>query len=258
MKNLKQRLQNGEAVHGCWLSLGNALTAEMVAMAGFDWVLADLEHGAGSEQDALAQFQAVAHTQAAALVRVESHAPKRILRVLDMGAAGVMCPQISNVAEAKAMVDAIRYPPQGSRGIAKFVRGGGFGADFADYFATANENILGIAQVESAEGLQNVEQIAAVDGIDVLFIGPSDLSAALGVFGQFESRTYIGAVDKITAAAKKAGKAVGILLPQADDYQRYYDWGVRMIACGADGAFVAEGARSLSQKMNGLRAGNQS
>src|ERR1700744_624795 len=104
MKNLKSRIKNGEAVHGCWLALGSSLTAEIVASAGFDWVLIDLEHGAGNEQDALHQLQAIAHTGATGLVRVESVNRQRILRILDMGAEGIMCPQVSNVEDAKMMV----------------------------------------------------------------------------------------------------------------------------------------------------------
>jgi len=250
MKNLKARIKSGEAVHGCWLTLGSPLTAEIVSSAGFDWVLIDLEHGAGSEQDTLAQLQAIKHTGATGLVRVESVHKQRILRMLDMGAEGIMCPQVSTVDDARLMVDSMRFPPQGSRGIAKFVRGANFGENFANYIATANDNLIGIAQIESLEGLQNLTEIAATDGIDVLFIGPSDLSAALGIFGQFDHPKYIDAVNAIVAAAQKAGKATGILLPNASDYATYYNCGVRFIACGADSAFVADSARAMSARLN--------
>jgi len=250
MKNLKARIKSGEAVHGCWLALGNPVTAEIVASAGFDWVLIDLEHGAGSEQDALAQLQAIKHTGATGLVRVESVHKQRILRILDMGAEGIMCPQVSTVDDAKLMVDSMRFPPEGSRGIAKFVRGANFGENFAEYFKTANDALIGIAQIESLEALNHLDEIAAIDGVDVLFIGPSDLSAALGIFGQFDNQLYIDAVKAIVVAAKKAGKATGILLPNANDYATYYNYGVRFIACGADSVFVAEGARAMFGRLN--------
>jgi 2-keto-3-deoxy-L-rhamnonate aldolase RhmA len=253
MKSLKTRIKNGEAVHGCWLALGSPLTAEIVASAGFDWVLIDLEHGAGSEKDALCQLQAIEHTTATALVRVESIAKQRILKVLDMGAAGIMCPHVNNVNDAKAMVEGLRFPPEGSRGIAKFVRAANFGDNFANYIKTANENIIGIAQIESAEALNNLDEIAATDGIDVLFIGPSDLSAALGIFGQFDHSTYTNAIKAIVAAAQKAGKATGILIANADDYPIYYNYGIRVIACGADSAFVADSARALSGRLSDAR-----
>jgi 2-keto-3-deoxy-L-rhamnonate aldolase RhmA len=253
MKNLKTRIKNDEAVHGCWLALGSPLTAEMVASAGFDWVLIDLEHGAGSEKDALSQLQAIKHTAATALVRVESITKQRILKVLDIGAAGIMCPHVNNGNDAKQMVDALHYPPQGSRGIAKFVRAANFGDNFINYIKTANESIIGIAQIESAEALNNLDEIASTDGIDVLFIGPSDLTASLGIFGQFDHPTYTNAVKAIVAAAQKAGKATGILIANADDYQTYYNYGIRVIACGADSAFVADSARALSGRLSDAR-----
>jgi 2-keto-3-deoxy-L-rhamnonate aldolase RhmA len=250
MKNLKSRIKNGEAVHGCWLALGNTLTAEMVASAGFDWVLIDLEHGAGSEQDALSQLQAIANTGATGLVRVESVNKQRILKILDMGAAGIMCPQVSTIEDARLMVDSLRFPPQGSRGIARFTRGANFGENFLDYIKTANDNVIGIAQIESKEALAHLDEIAAIDGIDVLFIGPSDLSADLGIFAQFDNPIYINAIKAIVAAAQRAGKATGILLANANDYQIYYNYGVRFIVCGSDSGFVADSARALAGRLN--------
>jgi len=255
MNNLKTRIKNGEAVHGCWLSLGSPITAEIVALAGFDWVLIDLEHGAGNEQITLSQLQAIAHTGATGLVRVESIAKERILRVLDIGAAGIMCPHINNPNDARQMVDGLRFPPQGSRGIAKFVRAANYGNDYATYFKTANDNVIGIAQIESKEALNHLDEIAATDGIDVLFIGPSDLSAELGIFGEFDNPIYTNALQAIINAAQKAGKATGILIANADDYKTYYDMGIRMIACGADSAFVADASRALSAKLTTFRDG---
>src|SRR4028119_1001762 len=118
MKNLKKRLRQGETLNGCWLNLGSSLTAEIVGHAGFDWVLIDLEHGAGEEKDVLFQLQALEHTSTGAIVRVESADSPRIHRVLDMGAEGVMCPRINNIAEAKKAVRWFHYPPSGGRGVA--------------------------------------------------------------------------------------------------------------------------------------------
>ena len=133
MKGLKKRLRQGETLNGCWLNLGSALTAEIVGLAGFDWVLIDLEHGAGNEGDVLHQLQALEHTPTAPVIRVESHARQRIHRVLDMGAEGIMCPRINNLNEARETVSALRYPPEGGRGVAKMVRATGFGKDFTAY-----------------------------------------------------------------------------------------------------------------------------
>ncbi|HEY4060616.1 MAG TPA: aldolase/citrate lyase family protein [Puia sp.] len=249
MKNIKRRLQQGETLNGCWLNLGSSLTAEMVGMAGFDWVLIDLEHGAGVEKDVLHQLQALEHTPAAALVRVESADRQRIHRILDMGAEGIMCPRINNAAEAAAVASGLHYPPEGSRGIAKMIRATGFGKDFPGYYKEAKENILGIVQVETAEVLHHLDEIASLPGIDVLFIGPSDLSMALGIFGQLDHPLYKEALKATVNAAQKAGKSAGILIRSPDEYKLYHEMGIRLIACGADGSFVAQGARDLAAKL---------
>ena len=253
MKNLKKRIRNGEAVNGCWLNLGSSITAEIVGQAGFDWVLIDLEHGAGEEKDVLSQLQALQHSNTAAIVRVESAERQRIHRVLDAGAEGVMCPHIDSTADAKKVVDGLRYPPGGSRGVAKMVRASGFGKNFAEYYSNANENIVGVVQIETPEALRHLDEIAAIDGVDVLFIGPADLTMSLGIFGQFDHQLFTDAVKATVNAAQKAGKAAGILIFNPDEYTRYYELGIRMIACGADATFVAEGSRNMAGKLQSIK-----
>jgi 2-keto-3-deoxy-L-rhamnonate aldolase RhmA len=252
MKDLKKRLKNGETVNGCWLNLGSSITAEIVGLSGFDWVLIDLEHGAGAEKDVLHQLQALEHTPAAAVVRVESAQRQRIHRILDIGAEGIMVPRISNAEDAAAIASALHYPPDGSRGIAKMVRASGFGQHFPEYYKNGKENILGVVQIETAEVLNHLDAVAATEGIDVLFIGPSDLSMELGVFGQLDHPLFRDALKATVGAAQKAGKAVGILLQNADDFRTYHELGVRMIACGADGSFVSQGARNMATKLKGF------
>ena len=251
MKNLKKRLQNGETLHGCWLNTGSSLTAEIVGLAGFDWVLIDLEHGAGSEKDVLYQLQALEHTPTAAIVRVESSESQRIHRVLDMGAEGVMCPKIQNPEGAQKLVQGLHYPPFGGRGVAKMVRATGFGQHFQEY--NSRENILGIAQIETVEVLNHLDAVANTDGVDILFIGPADLSMELGIFGQFDHPTFRDAVRETCEAARKSGKAVGILFFNTQEYTAYHELGIRFIACGSDATFVAEGARTMAKKLNDLR-----
>lgn len=249
MKNLKQRLLNGETLNGCWLNLGSAVTAEIVGLSGFDWVLIDLEHGAGSEGNTLSQIQAIEHTSTGVIVRAESTEPQRIHRVLDMGAEGVMCPKVRNAEEALKVVKGLHYPPFGNRGVAKMVRATQFGLNFNDYYAKSREQILGIVQIETTEVLNHLDEVAAIDGVDVLFIGPADLSMELGIFGQFEHPLFVEVLTNIVGAAKRAGKAAGILFFNPDDYQRYHNLGIRFLACGADATFVAEGARNMAGKM---------
>ncbi|TDB68228.1 HpcH/HpaI aldolase family protein [Arundinibacter roseus] len=253
MKNLKQRLKHGETLHGCWLNLGSPLTAEIVGLSGFDWVLIDLEHGAGTEKDVLAQLQALEHTSTSALVRVESSESQRIHRVLDMGAEGIMCPKINNPDEARKVISGLHYPPHGNRGVAKMVRASQFGVNFDAYYQAAPDTILGIVQIETAEALNHLDEIAAIDGVDVLFIGPADLTMELGVFGQFDHPMFREAVQNIVQAAQKAGKATGILFFNPTDYKRYHADGIRFLACGADATFVADGARAIAGRLKAFR-----
>ena len=254
MKNLKKRLQQGETLNGCWLNLGSPLTAEIVGLSGFDWVLIDLEHGAGTEKDVLAQLQALESTPTAAFVRVESSDSARISRVLDMGAAGVMCPKVNNAIEAKKVINGLHYQPFGNRGVAKMVRATGFGQNFQAYYDASKESLLGIIQIETVEALNHLDEIAALEGVDVLFIGPADLSMELGIFGQFDNPIFINALQRIIQAAQKAGKSTGILFFNPDDYPKYHDMGIRFIACGADATFVADGARVMAKKLAAARA----
>jgi 2-keto-3-deoxy-L-rhamnonate aldolase RhmA len=256
MKNLKQRLRNGETLHGCWLNTGSSLTAEIVGLAGFDWVLIDLEHGAGSEKDVFHQLQALEHTPTAAIVRVESSESQRIHRVLDMGAEGIMCPKITNPAGAQKVVHGLHYPPFGGRGVAKMVRATGFGVHFEQYYRQSRDHILGVVQIETVEVLNHLDEVASTEGVDVLFIGPADLSMELGIFGQFEHPIFREAVAKTVAAAEKAGKATGILFFNPAEYQKYRDLGIRFMACGSDATFVAEGARTMAGKLNAFRTDN--
>jgi 4-hydroxy-2-oxoheptanedioate aldolase len=253
MKNLKKRLRQGETLHGCWLNLGSPLTAEIVGLSGFDWVLIDLEHGVGTEKDVLCLLQAMEHTPAASVIRVESKHRQRIHRVLDLGAEGIMCPRINNPEEAREVVSGLHYPPEGKRGVAKMVRATGFGQNFGNYYRDAKENILGIVQIETAGAMEHLDEIAELDGVDVLFIGPADLTMELGIFGQFEHPVYRDAVKAIVNAAGKAGKAAGILFFDPGDYNTYHDLGIRMIACGADATFVSDGARKMAAKLKALR-----
>lgn len=252
--SLKQRLHAGETVHGCWLNLGSPLTAEMVGLSGFDWVLIDLEHGAGSEATLAPQLQALEHTPVAPIVRVESADGPRIHRALDMGATGIMVPRIHTPEDALRAVRGMHYPPHGTRGVAKMIRATAFGRDFDAYYQQARDSLLGIIQIETRAALNHLDEIAAIDGADVLFIGPADLSMELGIFGQFDHPDFTAALKAITKAAQNAGKATGILFFNPADYGKYHDLGIRMIACGADATFVADGARDLASKLKSLQA----
>ena len=253
MKNIKKRIYDGETLIGCWLNLGSTLTSEIVGSAGFDWVLIDIEHGAGSEGQVLGQLQAVEHTSAAAIVRVESYQRQRFHRVLDLGAEGIMCPRIYTLNDAEQAVKGVRYQPEGARGAARMIRAAQFGAGFEDYYANHKKNLVCIVQIETAEILDSLESVAAIDGVDVLFVGPMDLSIALGVYGKPDHPKFVEAIKATADAAAKEGKAAGILLKNPTEFKRYYDFGFRFIACGSDGVFVQEGASRTAETLKQLK-----
>lgn len=251
---LKHRLQNGETLLGCFLSLGSPLTAEIMGFAGYDWALIDLEHGAGGEADALPQLQALAGTSAAGIVRVESHARQRAHRVLDFGAHGVMFPRIDTPEEAAAAVAAMRYPPAGVRGVAFSNRAALYGSEFRSYMQRTAGELLTVIQIESALAVENAEAIAALDGVDVLFIGPTDLSHSLGMLGEFERPEFQQAIDRVAAAARRHKKTLGILLPSPQDFNRYHALGFRFIASGSDAVLLNNAARSLVSTLQQFRS----
>jgi 4-hydroxy-2-oxoheptanedioate aldolase len=257
MSNIKERLKNGEAVHGCWLNMGSTVSAEIVGSVGFDWVLFDLEHGIGTDTYLVPQLQALGNDSAVPIVRVESFETARVKRVLDAGVEGVMFPQIQNAAEAKKAIENMYYPPVGKRGFAKMVRATQFGKNFENYYEFAKSNLLGIIQIETIESLNHLDEIANLEGVDVLFLGPADLSLALGVFGQWDHPLFVDAVQKIGVAAAKAGKAAGILFFDLDQYDFYFKHGFRFMASGSDMTFLSKGAADMAIALNEKRTKHQ-
>lgn len=250
MKQLKQRLQNGEVLIGTFLSLGNPITTEIVAGAGFDWVVIDLEHGLGTEGDVALQLLGLKASGTSAIVRVEGSQRQRIHRVLDLGADGIMCPRVENTEDTADAIDAMHYPPLGKRGVAKMIRASGYGPGFDKYYTSTQNTLLGVIQIETAESLHHLDAIAAMPGVDVLFIGPSDLSMALGIFGQTSHPLFIETVQKIVAAAGKAGKQVGTLMADPSEFGKYYDLGIRFLAAGTDASFLSKGARQTASALS--------
>ena len=253
MIHMKARLAAGETLFGTFLTLGSPLAAESLALAGFDWLLVDLEHGGGDESLLLGQLLGATAGGAHALVRVESDVRGRTARALDLGVEGVMCPQVNSAEAAAEWASAMHYGT--GRGIALFHRGARFGTD-PDALENARERVFGIAQIESPEAVEAVEQIAAVDGIDVLFVGPSDLSFSMGKFRQFDDPEFRSAIERVVAAARDTGKTAGIFLTSPDQVPSAVADGFRMIALGSDGGFMMKAAREeLDASRRALRPG---
>src|SRR4051812_22728121 len=237
----RSRVLSGAPLAGTWLNLGSPITAEMAGLCGFDWVLLDHEHGPGTDSTIVQQLQAVAATPTVALVRIAVNEPTRFKRVLDAGARGVMVPYVSTPAEAEAAVAAMRYPPRGIRGVAKMTRSTGFGFDFDEYFAHAHEWLVTVLQLETRQAVEHASAIARIDGVDVLFVGPMDLTTSLGIPGEYEHPEAVAAFKTIADAAKVAGKAAGILLQNPAHVTMCRDLGFTFIALGSDGGAAAAG-----------------
>ena len=253
MQNLKQRIKSGEAVHGTWLSMDSLVSAEILGHAGFDWVLVDMEHGIYSEMEAFNMVRTLKSCPTTPLVRIESHSQQRTQRILDMGAAGVMFPQVHSAEEAQHALSAMYYPPLGKRGGALMAPAVGYGDRFDEYRDNLQHQVIGIVQVETPGAIAEIDEIAALPLLDVLFVGPLDLSMTMGTYGTKDHPDFIAAMKKTVKAAQKHGKAAGILLLNADQYEKYYDWGFRMIACGVDALFLKNGAEQLANTMDHLR-----
>jgi 2-dehydro-3-deoxyglucarate aldolase/4-hydroxy-2-oxoheptanedioate aldolase len=240
--SIRDRTLAGETLFGLFLDLDSPASAELCGRAGYDWLIVDLEHGAATEATLLAHLFAIGTTGASPLVRPQSGERMRIGRALDMGAAGIMIPRLNSAAEAREAVTFLRYPPDGVRGVATRTRGAGLGGRSHDQIRDVNRTILGIVQIESRGGLREAPEIAAIDGVDVLFVGPADLSHSLGIPGRFDDPAYTAALDAVVAACRAHGKAAGILLYDPAAVPSYLERGFTFVGLGADGAFVAAGA----------------
>jgi 4-hydroxy-2-oxoheptanedioate aldolase len=248
---IRQRVLAGEALFGLFLDLGSPLSAELCARAGYDWLLVDLEHGAATETDLLAHLHAIEGAGVAALVRPQSGERLRIGRALDLGADGIMVPRLDGADGAREAVGYLRYPPDGVRGVATRTRGAGLGTRPHAAIREINDTILGIVQVESRGAVAEADAIAAIDGVDVLFVGPADLSHSLGVPGRMDAPEFTAALEAVLGACAAHGKSPGILLYDLAVIPRYLEMGFRFVGVGADGAFVADAARKALAAVRG-------
>lgn len=249
--DFRRRVLAGERLAGTFLNLGSPLTVELAGLAGYDWLLLDHEHGAGGDETLLHQLHAAGSTPAVPIVRIAANDPTRMKRVLDAGAHGVMIPYVSRAEEARAAVAGMRYPPRGQRGVARFNRAAGFGSSFAEYLAHAHEFLVTMPQIETIEGVEQADAIAAVDGVDVLFVGPLDLTTNLGISGQYEHPQFVAALIRVADAARRHGKAAGILALDPAHLAPWRALGYTVLALGSDGGAVNAGLRGA---LGALRA----
>lgn len=247
---LAARIRAGETTIGTFAGLASTTSIEVMAASGLDWILVDLEHGGGPESSIGAAAAVTGGYGAATLARVEKAERIRIGRVLDAGAAGVMLPRLGSAEETAAALPHFRYPPEGDRGVATYNRSARWGLD-PDALQRSNNEMLTIVQIETLGALDDVEKIAALDGVDVLFIGPLDLSFALGVARQFDSEPFRRAVDRVLAAAAKERKSAGILSANASIARQRADEGFTFLPVGSDSTLLAEAAATVMTTLRG-------
>src|ERR1700674_1325288 len=246
----KHAIAAGRLQIGLWCSLCSNIAADIVRDSGFDWLLLDTEHSPNEIPDLLAQLQAVDGGPATAIVRPAWNDIVLIKRCLDIGAPALLVPYVQNPAEARSAVAAVRYPPRGVRGVAAASRASRYGR-VADYLKKADSEICLLVQVETRSALEELEAIATVEGIDGVFIGPSDLSASLGHVGNPAHPEVQNALQDAVTRLKAVGKPAGILTGNEDEIRRYIGWGYTFVAVGSDVGLLGRGADALAKKFKG-------
>ena len=244
---LRKRALAGEKLVGTFVNTGSVMSAEMAGRVGLDWVLFDMEHGVGGWETLLHQLVAVEGSQTGPIVRLPGLDPVYFKKALDLGAHGVMLPSLNTAEEAAQAVSFSRYPPHGVRGVAGMNRCAHFGKKLVERLETAHENTLVAIQIETKEALENVDAIAAVDGVDVLFVGPMDLTVSLGIAGQLERPEYKAACAKVVDAANRHGKASGVLLFDGKGLTSSFDEGFTFVGIGSDGGMISAGMDAVLQ-----------
>ena len=246
----RSKLQT-KTLAGTFLNLGSANSVEIAGQLGFDWLLIDLEHGSGSWSELRSQLQALSGSQTAPIVRVRSADPDAVKFVLDSGAAGVMFPWISSPEDAAAAVSSVKYPPVGKRGVAQGIRATDYGRNWQQYFHEANENTLVVVQIETPEAVARAQQIAGTDGVDVLFVGPLDLSVNLGCPGDFSGQRFRDQLAAVVEACHQHGKTAGVL-SRPDFVAEHVELGFRFVALGSDIGAVTSGLSANLQCLKSL------
>ncbi len=247
----KEALHAGKRQLGIWNTIGGHAVPELLGGAGFDWVLVDCEHSAVETIDVLPALQAIGqHPETAALVRPAANDPTLFKRILDMGAQTLLVPYVQTAHEAAAAVSAMRYGPQGMRGMAGMTRATRYGK-VDNYFATASDELCLVVQIETIEGLENLEAIAQTDGVDAVFIGPADLSASMGFPGQMTHPQVDAAICDAIRRLVDIGVPVGIMALVPDTAQRYMDKGASFVAVAVDLSLLANAAGKIRDHFDG-------
>jgi 2-dehydro-3-deoxyglucarate aldolase len=255
--SLRQKLANNEMTFGSWINLGSTAATEIMAQAGFEWLVIDMEHGAISIHQAQELVRVIELSGVIPLVRVSANDPVQIKRVLDAGAHGIIVPMVNSVEDASQAVKAVRYPPVGNRGVG-LSRAQRYGYGFPEYREWLEKDSVIIAQIEHIDAIEKLDEILAVPGIDGTMIGPYDLSGSLGALGEIESPVVQNALAKYETISKRIGKPMGmhIVNPDQEKYKYYGDKGYSIIVAGVDMIFLGNSCRECVNELKAIVAGN--
>ena len=245
----------GRPLVGMWVCSGSPLVAEICAGSGLDWLLIDMEHSPNGLESVLAQLQAVAAYPVTPVVRVPGNDVVTIKQVLDLGAQNVLVPMVSSADEARAAVEAVRYPPGGRRGVGSALARSARWNRVEGYLAEADEHVSLFVQIETAEGVEAAAGIAAVDGVDGVFVGPSDLAASMGLLGQQRHPDVVAAVHRTFDAVRTAGTPVGVNAFDPAVAREYVEAGASFVLVGADVTLLARGSEALADAFLSTTAG---
>ncbi len=244
---LKKALEEGKTVFGPFCKILDPTVVELAALAGFDFVIIDMEHGPYSIETVQQMLRAAEARGISAVVRVPENSETSILRVLDVGAKCIQVPQISTAKDAGKVVKSAMFHPKGERGMCRYVRAGDYTAiDKAEHFGRSNESILTIIHIEGVEGLENLPSILRCDGIDVIFLGPYDLSQSCGVPGQVHHEKVVKRMEEAVVLAKKSGKVVGTFVESVEDAKKWGEIGVQYIAYAVDTGIILNAFKKIT------------
>ncbi|UVL86368.1 4-hydroxy-2-oxoheptanedioate aldolase [Pseudomonas sp. B21-028] len=246
INTFKQHLKSGEAQIGLWLGLADTYCAELAANAGFDWLLIDGEHAPNDVRTLLGQLQAVAPYPGQPVIRPVTGDTALIKQVLDLGVQTLLVPMVESAGQARELVRAMHYPPSGIRGVGSALARASRWNSIPGYLDKADEQMCLLVQIESREGLANLDAIAAVEGVDGVFIGPADLSASMGFRGNPGHPDVQAAIEDAIARIRQAGKAAGILSADEKLARRYIELGAAFVAVGVDTTVLMRGLQSLA------------
>ena len=250
MNKFKEKIMSGDIVIGVWNNIDSSVITELISLCKFDWVLLDTEHRPSSTNGILQQLQSVKGSTTFPFVRVPwlDRVPVKI--ILDTGAPGIMFPSIDTKEQAEEAVSYMRYAPYGVRGVSAGTRACDYGLNFSVYFNSSNENLITIAQIESQKGIDNVFEIAKVDGIDIIFVGPMDLSTSINMPKRFEDEKFINILKKIADETKLANKVAGIQIPNINLLDKVRSLGYNFIAISSDISEIANSLKNVMCKAN--------